>query len=178
MFKSNHKIPNMKCLPVVALFLILHVCGHSQTAKKPDWVSWKNKAGTISMNHPRDWILWDYGSGEIVSFVTSKDNENDQFPDGISLRSFPNSANNTLEDFEKKSIKALGGKVKSSQKLTFGNREYLKTTIEMEAEKTSMIMYAFLKNNQVYFLQLIIETRNWSRYSWVGDEAFKSLVIK
>jgi hypothetical protein len=149
--------------------------------QKGGWHIWNNADNTIAISYPDEWTEMKLNAGEIVAFVAPKTNADDKYPDMLVLRAFPDSGIkdiNKLKDFAKSTLSPKWNfKITSSQKITAGKTEYIKSVAEDTKNNVVLLMYTLLKEDKIFFLTLNVEKRNYESYKSVGQRAFDSLTI-
>ncbi len=174
------KIHRLLVLPILVVLPLLVQC---QTPNKKDWETWQSPTGTISISHPKSWIVWKMNAGEVVGFVTPKDNPNDRFPDMLVLMASDNINNETLDDVEARWTQEMKGKptfnIVSAEHVKLGDHTVFKTIADqIEGDELRLVNYTYTIGEKIYMLSMSIEKRNYDRFKAVGEEAAKSLMVK
>jgi len=149
--------------------------------QKGEWHTWTNADKTISISYPDEWTEMKLDAGEIVAFVAPKTDVNDKYPDMLLLRAFPDSGIKDIDHYKNFAQSTLSPKwnfkITSSQKITTGKTEYIKSIAEDNKRDVVLVMYTLLKEDRIFFLTLNVEKRNYENYKSVGQRAFDSLAI-
>jgi hypothetical protein len=149
--------------------------------QKGEWHIWNNADSTLSISYPDEWTEMKLNSGEIVAFVAPKTDVNDKYPDMMVLRVFSDSGIKDINHYKSFAQTTLSPKwnfkMTSSQKITAGKKEYIKSVAEDSKRNVVLVMYTLLKEDKIFFLTLNVEKRNYESYKSVGQRAFDSLTI-
>src|SRR5689334_10305084 len=152
----------------IILFFLLLSSASVYAQQKDGWLTWSNGDKTISISYPKDWTERKLNAGEIIAFIAPKSSAQDSYPDMIVLRSFPDSGIkdiNRLKDFARHTLSPdWNFKITSSEKITAGNREYIKSIAEDKRRNVVLVMYTMLKEDHIFFLTLNVEKRNYEKY--------------
>src|SRR5688500_2824663 len=150
-------------------------------AQQGEWHMWNSADNTLSISYPDEWIEMKLNAGEIVAFVAPKTDANDKYPDMLVLRAFPDSGIKDIDRYKNFAKSTLSPKwnfkITSSQKITAGKKEYIKSVAEDSKRNVVLVMYTLLKEDKIFFLTLNIEKRNHESYKTIGQRAFDSLAI-
>src|SRR6185503_10377532 len=126
--------------------------------QKGGWHIWNNGDNSISISYPDEWTEMKLNAGEIVAFVAPKTDSKDKYPDMLVLRAFPDSGIKDINHYKNFAQSTLSPKwnfkITSSQKITAGKTEYIKSVAEDTKRNVVLVMYTLLKEDKIFFLTL------------------------
>ena len=170
------------CAHRITVFFLSILSAAVYAQPKEEWLTWANVRNTVSISYPKDWSEVKLNAGEIVAFVAPKTDAKDTYPDMLVLRAFPDSGIkdiDRLKNFASGTLsKEWNFKMVSSEKVTAGDKQYIKSVAEDSKRNVVLVMYTLLKEDKIFFLTLNVEKRNYEKYKSISQHAFDSMLIE